>query len=129
MILPEFDDEYLKSKGFAYETLVDGNMLCVLLKNFPLPAGLSIAQSDLLIRLSPGYPDVTPDMWWFSPGVFYQNGSTIPQTEVTETHIGRQWQRWSRHFDGGRWKPGIDSIESFLAVLIGDLKKYAQQAA
>jgi Prokaryotic E2 family E len=129
MTLPEFDVDYLKSKGFECETLVDGNMLCVLFKGFQLPPGLSIAQSDLLIRLSPGYPDVTPDMWWFSPGVFFQDGRNIPQTEVVEMYLGRQWQRWSRHFDSGRWRAGTDSIESFLAVLNGDLMKYAQQAA
>ena len=129
MKLPEFDEEYLRAKGYQYEVQLDGGMLCVVIRNFKLPPGLNVSQSDLLLRLAAGYPDVTPDMWWFGTAVTYQNGQQIPQTQVNENYLGQQWQRWSRHFDQGRWKPGMDSIETFMAVVIGDLKKYAIQVA
>jgi hypothetical protein len=81
----------------------------------------------LLLRLSPGYPDVPPDMWWFDPPVRLANGGSIPATEHIETHLGRAWQRWSRHFNSGQWKSGIDSLESFMALIRKDLSKYVPE--
>jgi hypothetical protein len=129
MTLPALDVAYLSENGISHEIVSDGGMICVVIPDFPLPVGLNLASSDLLLRLSPGYPDVTPDMWWFGTSVTYKDGRTIPQTESMEPYLGRTWQRWSRHFDQGRWKPGLDCLESFLAVIRSDLNKYAAVAA
>ena len=66
--------------------------------------------SDLLVRLKPGYPDVQPDMWWFSPPVHLADGRELPNTNVLETYLGRTWQRWSRHFNSGQWQSGIEQL-------------------
>jgi hypothetical protein len=100
-------------------------MTCIVLPAFPLPAGYDRAQSDLLVRISAGYPDVPPDMWWFDPPVKRADGQAIPATEVIETHIGRNWQRWSRHLNGGQWRSGVDCLESFVAVIRRELETAA----
>jgi hypothetical protein len=89
----------------------------VLLPNWQLPAGLSVPETDLLLRLASGYPDIAPDMWWVAPEVCRADGSVIPGTEVTEQILGRSWQRWSRHFQPGQWQSGIDGLESFVALM------------
>ena len=117
MSLPPVDMAFLNERGIVHEIVPADGMTCVVLPEWPLPAGLDRKASDLLIRLHPGYPDVQPDMWWFAPAVHLADGRELPQTNVIETYFGRSWQRWSRHFNGGQWKPGIDSLESYLALI------------
>ncbi len=104
-------------------------MTCVVVPEWPLPRGFDRSASDLLVRLSAGYPDVPPDMWWFSPAVHLANGADLPATSVVEVYLGRQWQRWSRHFNNGQWQSGIDGLASFLALIRQDLEYSVPKAA
>jgi len=124
-MLPPNDTNYLTDKAIPHAITRDSNMTCVVLANFPLPPGLDRPQSDLMLRLSAGYPDVAPDMWWFDPPIRRADGRPIPATEVIEHHLGRSWQRWSRHFNAGQWKSGIDGLESFLALVRRELERSA----
>lgn len=121
MTLPKSDIAYLSERGVAHETATESGMLCVVMPRWRLPQGLDRDTADLLVRLSPGYPDVPPDMWWFSPAVHLANGANLPATNVVETYLGRKWQRWSRHFDNGQWQSGVDGLASFLALIRQDL--------
>jgi hypothetical protein len=123
MTLPKADADYLTGRGIVHEIVTEGGMTCVVLRAWRLPAGFDRESSHLLIRLNPGYPDVHPDMWWFDPPVRLANGQSVPATEVTETHLGRTWQRWSRHFTNGQWKSGVDGLESYLALIRRDLER------
>ena len=119
-MLPSLDTEYLKLfPGFAVS--MDGGMICVQIPNFRLPPGLNREAADLLLRLAPGYPDIPPDMWWFQPVITRKDGGEIRATQVRENYFGRQWQRWSRHFAPGQWKAGLDSVESYLALIRKEL--------
>jgi hypothetical protein len=51
------------------------------------------------------------------------DGQNTPATEVIDKHLGRSWQRWSRHFVAGQWKSGIDGLESFMALVRRELEK------
>ena len=88
---------------------------------FPLPPGFTIGATDLLLRLSSGYPDIPPDMWWFEPFVSRIDHATIAQTDSHEHYLGRVWQRWSRHLDPGHWRSGVDSVESYLSLVKSQL--------
>jgi hypothetical protein len=121
--LPDADTQYLNERGIAHEVAVESGMTCVVFPNWPLPAGFDHEAADLLIRLSPGYPDVHPDMWWFDPPVRLAGGQALPATEVVEQCLGRTWQRWSRHFADGQWQSGVDGLESFLALIRADLER------
>ncbi|MEU0879533.1 E2/UBC family protein [Lentzea sp. NPDC005914] len=129
-MLPTVDTKFLEERGLRHSVQVDGGMICVLLPDWKVPAGYQQDQTDLLLRLSQGYPDVPPDMWWCSPALVLTNGSQPQATEVTEHHLGRSWQRWSRHFNNpGIWRPGIDSLESYLARIRGEMLRSAGRAA
>jgi hypothetical protein len=123
MSLPPLDIDYLIRRGFAYSVTAEGGMTCVVIKGYRLPAGYDRPEADLLLRLSPGYPDVAPDMWWFDPPAKLFNGGRPPATESMETYLGRTWQRWSRHFQAGQWQSGIDSLESFFALIGKELER------
>src|SRR5262249_35044064 len=129
MTLPANDLACLASRGFEHAISAESNMICVVLRDYVLPPGYDRSKSDLLLRLQPGFPDLPPDMWWFDPAVRRADGRPVPATDVTEHHLGRAWQRWSRHFSGGQWKSGTDSLESFLALIRRELERCATSAA
>ncbi len=128
-MLPPNDLEYLQARAPGHTVTVEAGSTCVVIPGFSLGAGFVVAQSDLLLRLAPGYPDVPPDMWWFSPAVLRIDREAIAATQVTEPHLGRMWQRWSRHLGAGQWRSGIDSIESYLAIVRRELTAAAPKAA
>jgi hypothetical protein len=129
MALPESDVAFLADRDIDHEVVEDGGMTCVLFRNYPLPKGYDSDKMDLLVRLQPGYPDVAPDMWWCDPPARRTDGTQIPATEVVEHLLGRNWQRWSRHFTDGQWKSGIDGLESFLALVRRELSKWGLETA
>ncbi|HEY5378267.1 MAG TPA: E2/UBC family protein [Pseudolabrys sp.] len=128
MSIPETELESLKGDGLEYTTVAEANMTCIVVKNFGLPAGYNRADADLLLRLPAGFPDTPPDMWWFDPPVVRADGSKPPATDAVEQHVGRTWQRWSRHFNAGQWRPGLDSLETFLALIRKELHRCVEPA-
>lgn len=127
-MLPQDDATYLAERGFDHDVVAEAGHVCVVIRNFPLPPGYDRSRVELLLRLAPGYPDIPPDMWWVSPGVHCSDGSAIAATSP-DHHLGRTWQRWSRHLAAGQWQPGRDSLEGFLALIRQDLIKHARPAA
>jgi hypothetical protein len=123
--LPPVDASYLKERALTHSVTTDGAVMCVVLPSFCLPSGYDRSNADLLLRLPAGYPDVQPDMWWFDPPVKLNGGRSAPATEVIETHMGRTWQRWSRHLSAGQWRSGIDCLETFLALIRNELLRTA----
>lgn len=128
-MLPVNDTKYLADRELQHSVAREANMTCVIIPDFDLPAGFEPTRSDLLLRFSAGYPDVAPDMWWFDPPVRRADGQAIPATDVIERHLGRSWQRWSRHFANGQWRSGVDGLESFLALVRKELERSVQGAA
>jgi hypothetical protein len=123
MSLPQHDAMCLAERGIEHSVSVEANMTCVVLRGYRLPSGYDHDEADLLLRLSPGFPDVPPDMWWFDPAIRLKDGRPVKATEVTEHYLGRSWQRWSRHFNSGQWRNGTDSLESFLALIRKELER------
>lgn len=107
-----------------FEEADEAGFHCVVIKNFPLPAGYQVQSTDLLLRLPPGFPDAAPDMWWCDPPIRIAATQAFPPaSELIENYLGRQWQRFSRHFQPGQWKPGRSGVESFLAVIRRDFAR------
>ena len=117
MRLPKDDIKYLNQIATEHQIAAESNMCCIVIPNWPLPRGFDQDATDLLIRLKAGYPDVPPDMWWFSPAVHLANGEALLRTSVVQPYLGRSWQRWSRHIPNEQWISGIDGLQSFLALI------------
>src|SRR5688572_10052044 len=96
-MLREQDRQTLEATGLAYAATVEAGFVNLVITDFPTPPGLSTEKVDLLLRLPPGFPDAGPDMFWVSPTLTTSSVTQIPGTETTESHVGRTWQRWSRH--------------------------------
>lgn len=128
-LLPESDIAFLRDRGFEFSAQLDGGMICLIISNWKLPAGYALGEVELLLRLPTGYPDIAPDMWWFSPAVTMLSGQPIPATEVVEPYFGKSWQRWSRHLDAGQWQSGVDGLESFVALIRSEIDRQLPVAA
>lgn len=118
------DDQAYLDEHFVWEATVEGGMVCVTIVGYSLAAGLMPAATTLLVRLPSGFPDVAPDMFWFSEPVTRSDGTVIPATDVTEPHLARTWHRWSRHI-AGQWRPGTDDLRSYLAYIRSCIQKAA----
>ena len=120
-LLPE-DARALAARGLRPTVTDENGMTCVVFEGWRLPEGYTRPSADLLVRLPAGFPDIAPDMWWFDPEIVRIDGATIPQTQLVESYVGRAtWQRWSRHFNPGQWRSGIDSLETFLGLIRQEL--------
>jgi len=128
MNLPDSDAAYLADRDIAHSVVAESGMICVVLPEWRLPTGYDRESADLLLRLHPGYPDAPPDMWWFDPAVQLSDGRTIEATQVIEQHVGRSWQRWSRHLQPSQWQSGVDGLESYLALVTQELARCANGA-
>lgn len=99
-------------------------MTCIVIRAYRLPPGYDRSETDLLLRLSPGYPDAQPDMFWCDPPVRIASTGGFPQAaDLTETYLGRQWQRFSRHLNPGAWHPGTDTLASYLSLIGLELQR------
>ncbi len=110
------DASALDDLCLPYALAAEAGFTLVEVTDYPVGAGLAPQRSTLLLRLPPGFPDATPDMFWFDPALTTAVGVTIPGTETREIHLGRSWQRWSRHIQG-QWRPGIDNLATYLAYV------------
>lgn len=119
------DEAHLRDEGLKFEEAEEGGFLCVVIRDYPLPAGYQIPVTDLLLRLPPGFPDAAPDMWWCDPVVRLADGRMPPAAESMEQYVGRTWQRFSRHFAGGQWSPTANGLAMFLAVIRRDFERGA----
>ena len=122
-LLPEEDVRFLREKDYGLNVVEEGGWLLAIFRGFELPEAYEPRSVDLLIRLPPGYPDVSPDMFWTRPVVRLRSGSMPQRAEHNETHGGASWQRWSRHFARGNWRPGIDSLRTYMAALQRELAR------
>jgi hypothetical protein len=123
--LPQADREWLESSGYAYREVVEGNKHGVILE-LPLPPGkFQVGRAEILIQILPGYPDTPLDMFWADPALFLVSSGRQPACTIAEGHFGRSWQRWSRHYKQGKWRPGIDDLSSHVTVVLDALRRAA----
>lgn len=125
-MLRDADEAYLRRLGLAYQVLPESGLICVVIKDWPLPPGYSPERVDLLVRLPPGFPDAQPDMYWCDPPVrLIKTGGHPIAADQFEQYLGRTWQRFSRHMPAGTWRPGTDSLETYITLIRTDLARAA----
>ena len=91
------DKEFLDSLGKRWDAETDSRTRMVIIRDFDMPDGYDHKTSDLMVVIPPNYPIAGLDMFYLAPGVQRKDGRPI-NALAAETHGGRQWQRWSRHY-------------------------------
>jgi hypothetical protein len=120
--LPEEDEDYLRSLGLRWETIKDGNVLWLLLHDYPIPVGFNVSNATVAIRVE-GYPPAKLDMASFLPNLSKNSGTIIPSLSI-QAIDGSQYQQWSRHYS---WREGEDSLVTHILKvkewLLDELKR------
>lgn len=124
MELPARDVKFLNERGLDWQLLPDPQgAVCLVVKGFDVAGGgFAPATTELMIRIPQQYPMTPLDMWYCDPPIrIAATGQFAAASEVLETHLGRQWQRFSRHLNSG-WQPGVDGLRSFFVLIQRELQ-------
>ena len=116
--LPKEDIEYLKANLFKWKLYIEDSKKGIIISNYHLPNGYMPDKSDLMLIIPDNYPTAKIDMFYFSQIIERKDGVKINRLE-NESHFGKTWQRWSRHYD---WRPGIDSLATHIPYIENELK-------
>lgn len=119
----ESDIEALRQSFPNLELYPENGRTMVVLKDFPLPSHWNAPQTDLLVQVPQGYPIAAMDMFWVTPGLRLSNGLMPQNADQLEQYCGRQWQRFSWHYNGSVWNPAVDGLASHLRFVRVRLNK------
>ena len=105
----------------AWELVPEVGNAYLIIRNFDIPAGYrwsSLPEGlpdqqntrEFMLVIPANYPTTPLDMFYLYPGIQKTNNQPI-NALVSETHLNKKWQRWSRHYP---WKAGIDNVETHI---------------
>lgn len=116
-LLPAGDVELLKARKLKASAKLSGQEIHLIIHDYRVPVGYDHETTDLLLRLPRQWPDGTPDMFWTEPHLKIKASGAWPNASAHLMVIdGRQWQRWSRHYND-RWRPGSDGLRTLLLIV------------
>ena len=112
--LPEEELEYL-NKTFPFWEAIKERRNWLLIHDFPVPEGYTQKKVIAAIEIPLSYPVARLDMVYFYPALARSDGKAIPKTQSMKTIDGKNFQRWSRHYDN--WDPESDSLITHLFTI------------
>ena len=114
-LLKDHLEEVQASHPGAYLAGDDGPRYLVV-PGFQLPEAWGRKVVTLLFLIPNGYPQTAPDMFWVAPEVQLANGADPDRAGHRELHLGRQWQRFSWHYQDPNtaWRPTSSGLLSHL---------------
>lgn len=116
--LPEEDVECLDVLGLEWETVREGGAMWLLLREFTVCPGYTVATTTAAISIPPTYPSVGLDMVYFSPALILTAGRSINAVGSKSTIRGAAYQRWSRHYSPANpWKLGEHNVGSHIRAV------------
>ncbi len=123
--LPMADSGHLTARGISFAVESEAGQASVIFKDYPLPAGrYDRDRTDVLVLLPSAYPDAVVDMFYCDPWIKVASTGLWPsRADVSHSHGGRNWQRWSRH--SNEWRAGIDGMHTVLSRIDRALKDAA----
>lgn len=120
MIPPELDADIqrLREQGYDVGIVEEGQRIYLVFRGFALGTAYTPPTSDLMVFTSVQYPNAGFDMFWVGPDVKLANGAIPQSADQLETHMGRQWRRFSWHLPPSRpWNPGRDSLLTWMSTV------------
>lgn len=113
--LPAEDHEWLDGQGLPYELVATNGIQRVVIYDWAVCEGYTVATVAVNVRIDPGYPDCQIDMAYFHPPLVRVSGRVIDAT-CDDPFDGKNWQRWSRHrTPANPWRPGVDNLATHMA--------------
>lgn len=122
--LLEVDDRYLDSLKLRWETVIDQGRRWLLIEQYAVPSGYTVANVTLALEIPPSYPSAQIDMFYSDPPLALQSGRPIECTHIAASIRGQAFNGWSRHRGpGSEWRPATDNVVTHLALVESALAK------
>ncbi|HJZ90604.1 MAG TPA: E2/UBC family protein [Gemmataceae bacterium] len=122
MDLPEDDEAFLDRKAHRWKLIPGGCGGFLVVKDLAVSTAVfDRDKTDLMIRIPAGYNTAGLDMYYVDPPLRLKNGTYPQAAEQFEEHVGRRWQRFSRHL-ASPWRPGLDGLPMFFALILKELQ-------
>lgn len=123
-LLFDEDYDYLNEAQLSFEE--DEIQRLLVLKNYPLPKGMYVSngtpiqEAEVLVVIPNNYNTEGIDMIWTYPYLLRADGKAIPATSPVgggdPRHLnGKEYCRWSRHWNTESWKSKEDNIVKILS--------------
>ncbi len=108
----------LEKLGYQIETEEIGSRVYIIFKNFQLPDGFNMRETDLLVWTGVNYPSCAFDMFWVDEKLLLSNGQEPHAANYFEVHCNEKWRRFSIHpYNHKRWDPSEDSLRGYLSYI------------
>jgi hypothetical protein len=111
----------LRGEGYSVEIVEAEGVVNLVFENYFLPPIYNKPSTILLLRIPESYPNGNPDMFWTETDLLCVNGQIPNTAETIETHLGKQWRRFSWHPQG--WNPGIGNLSMYLEFVNSGFQK------
>lgn len=121
--LPKVDQSFLENLGYPWRLVNDGDKAAFLIiDQFDVSGGgFKPERTSLMVRIPELYNMTPLDMWYCDPPILL-NGQNPDRADERETHAGRVWQRFSRHFSQNAWRPGRDNLRTLFCFIGQELQ-------
>lgn len=113
------DVEGLRAAGLDVALVEEEPRYFVVIRGLELPPAYTPQVTDLMVMADYQYPMSALDMYWTDPEVRCATSGGLPQAaDQFQVFIGRNWQRWSWHYD---WKPAQHNLATHLDIFFNRL--------
>lgn len=122
--LLDVDEAHLNRLGLKWETIVEAERRWLLLHDYPLPAGYTVARTKMALEIPPTYPGAQIYGLYAYPPLALASGCVIASTQLRGVLHGVEYHGWSRNRGpGAPWSPATDNVVTQLAMVDAALAK------
>lgn len=122
--LLDIDETHLNRLGLRWETIIEADRRWLLLHDYPLPVGYSVAHTKLALEVPPTYPGAQIYGFYAYPPLSLSSGRAIESTQLRGVLLGVEYHGWSRNRGpGAPWNPTTDNVVTQLALVDAALAK------
>jgi hypothetical protein len=122
--LLDIDTAYLDRLTLKWETIVEGGRRWLLIRNFPVPAGYTVARTLLALEIPPAYPGAAIYGFYAYPPLALASNRAIASTQLRGILLGVEFHGWSRYRGpAAPWNPAMDNVITQLGLVEAALEK------
>ncbi|OQW40188.1 MAG: hypothetical protein A4S08_05250 [Proteobacteria bacterium SG_bin4] len=116
--LLDIDEAHLNRLGLKWETLIETERRWLLLHDYPLPVGYTVAHSKVALEIPPTYPGAQIYGFYAYPPLALSSGREIASTQLRGVLLGVEYHGWSRNRGpAAPWDANIDNVVTQLALV------------
>lgn len=126
--LLEIDEAHLNRLGLKWETLVEAERRWLLLHDYPLPVGYTVAHSKVALEIPPTYPGAQIYGFYAYPPLALSSDRVIASTQLRGLLLGVEYHGWSRNRGpAAPWDATTDNVVTQLALVDAALAKEVEE--